>query len=108
MHFNTMWLNLLMALVGEQFAHADKINGCILARRQSDDRISLWTRSLEGPHEAQIKAEMSSALKTILNIDGAIQYYTHAALQDQSKQHFGKKGAFTKSQSAYVTRGPRK
>lgn len=99
LHVNTMWIELLMALVGEQFEHSHLITGCIFARRQTEDRIQLWTTDLSGPNEEEIKKTMAKQLRQFLNVEGAINYQTHAELQDQSRQTFGKRGTYARSQS---------
>eukprot|EP00697_Spironema_sp_BW2_P003054 gnl/Spiro4/14084_TR7561_c0_g1_i1.p1 gnl/Spiro4/14084_TR7561_c0_g1~~gnl/Spiro4/14084_TR7561_c0_g1_i1.p1 ORF type:complete len:297 (+),score=31.79 gnl/Spiro4/14084_TR7561_c0_g1_i1:128-1018(+) len=41
-----LWLNTLLALIGEMFDFADDICGAVVSlRRANNDRISLWTRS---------------------------------------------------------------
>eukprot|EP01105_Mastigella_eilhardi_P011208 TRINITY_DN2593_c0_g1_i2.p1 TRINITY_DN2593_c0_g1~~TRINITY_DN2593_c0_g1_i2.p1 ORF type:complete len:238 (+),score=62.79 TRINITY_DN2593_c0_g1_i2:119-832(+) len=42
---DTMWLNLLLACIGEQFeAYSDQINGCVVSVRKQFEHISLWTK----------------------------------------------------------------
>lgn len=101
-HMNKMWVELLMALVGEMFYESSRITGCIFQRRQAEDRIQLWTTNLSGPDEDEVKTGMAAELRRVLNIEGAVNYQTHAELQDQSKQTYGKRGTYVRSQSAYA------
>ncbi|XP_021848832.2 eukaryotic translation initiation factor-like [Spinacia oleracea] len=40
-----MWLETLMALIGEQFDEADEICGVVASARSRGDKLSLWTRN---------------------------------------------------------------
>ncbi|CAI9118075.1 OLC1v1019592C3 [Oldenlandia corymbosa var. corymbosa] len=40
-----MWLETLMALIGEQFDEADEICGVVASVRQRQDKLSLWTKT---------------------------------------------------------------
>ncbi|CAL2225335.1 unnamed protein product [Prunus armeniaca] len=42
---DTMWLETLMALIGEQFDEADEICGVVASVRQRQDKLALWTRN---------------------------------------------------------------
>lgn len=42
---DTMWLETLMALIGEQFEEADEICGVVVSVRQRQDKIALWTKN---------------------------------------------------------------
>lgn len=82
---NILWYELLMALVGEQFTDASQINGCIFQRRQREDRIQLWTRSLDGKNA--IKKLMAEEFRKFLSIDVELQYISHA--ESRSAQNGG-------------------
>ncbi|XP_019166869.1 PREDICTED: eukaryotic translation initiation factor-like [Ipomoea nil] len=42
---DTMWLETLMALIGEQFDEAEEICGVVASVRQRQDKLSLWTKN---------------------------------------------------------------
>lgn len=44
-NLETMWLETLMALVGEQFDESEDICGVVASVRRSQDKLSLWTKT---------------------------------------------------------------
>ncbi|XP_055813756.1 eukaryotic translation initiation factor [Solanum dulcamara] len=44
-NLETMWLETLMALVGEQFDESEDICGVVANVRRSQDKLSLWTKT---------------------------------------------------------------
>ncbi|KAI4345876.1 hypothetical protein L6164_012964 [Bauhinia variegata] len=44
-NLDSMWLETLMALIGEQFYEADEICGVVASVCPRQDKISLWTRT---------------------------------------------------------------
>ncbi|KAG8091894.1 hypothetical protein GUJ93_ZPchr0012g19813 [Zizania palustris] len=44
-NLETMWLETLMALIGEQFDESDEICGIVASVRQRGDKLALWTRT---------------------------------------------------------------
>ncbi|KAL9263827.1 Eukaryotic translation initiation factor isoform 4E-like protein [Drosera capensis] len=42
---DNMWLESLMALIGEQFDESEEICGVVASVRQRQDKLSLWTRN---------------------------------------------------------------
>jgi translation initiation factor 4E len=42
---DTQWLNLLLAMIGEQFEEHDEICGAVINIRNKQDRISVWTKT---------------------------------------------------------------
>ncbi|OIW07658.1 hypothetical protein TanjilG_07700 [Lupinus angustifolius] len=44
-NLDTMWLETLMALIGEQFDDAEDICGVVASVRHRQDKISLWTKT---------------------------------------------------------------
>merc|ERR1712226_519417 len=80
---NHFWMEILMAIVGEQFTDANLITGCVLQRRQKYDRIHLWTRKIDDRPEDEantIKKRMACQFREFLGVDTAsqIQYIMHA------------------------------
>lgn len=84
-HLDHFWIELLMALVGEQFGYAQYITGCVLQRRQKEDRFQLWTRGHAGDTEQDklIQRQIGRDLKTILNLaeDCELAYTKHNDLK---------------------------
>ncbi|KAI8993540.1 translation initiation factor eIF 4e-like domain-containing protein [Pilobolus umbonatus] len=46
-HINEYWLNLILAMLGEQFTYEDEICGAVVSVRKVFYRISLWIKSSE-------------------------------------------------------------
>ncbi|CAK7327308.1 unnamed protein product [Dovyalis caffra] len=44
-NLDTMWLETMMALIGEQFDEADEICGVVASVRQRQDKLALWTKT---------------------------------------------------------------
>ncbi|KAJ6318795.1 hypothetical protein OIU76_014196, partial [Salix suchowensis] len=44
-NLDTMWLETMMALIGEQFDEADEICGVVASVRQRQDKLALWTKA---------------------------------------------------------------
>ncbi|KAF3791099.1 Eukaryotic translation initiation factor isoform 4E-2 [Nymphaea thermarum] len=44
-NLESMWLETLMALIGEQFEEGDEICGVVASVRQRQDKIALWTKT---------------------------------------------------------------
>lgn len=72
-----------MALVGEQFRHSLDITGCVVKRRQKEDRIELWTRG-HGEDELrdqEIQTAIGEDLKSILGVDNELEYTKHESVK---------------------------
>ncbi|KAG9137511.1 hypothetical protein Leryth_016803 [Lithospermum erythrorhizon] len=84
-NMDNLWLETLMALIGEQFDEADDICGIVANARPRQDKLCLWTRNAS--NEA---AQMSIGRKwkEILNVDTPLTYSFH----DDSKRERGTKG----------------
>ncbi|KAE8726348.1 Eukaryotic translation initiation factor isoform 4E-2 [Hibiscus syriacus] len=44
-NLETMWLETLMALIGEQFDESDEICGVVASVRQRQNKLALWTKT---------------------------------------------------------------
>ncbi|KAK2351428.1 Eukaryotic initiation factor 4E protein [Trifolium repens] len=44
-NLHTAWLEILMALIGEQFGDSEDICGVVVSVRQWQDKFSLWTKT---------------------------------------------------------------
>jgi len=62
---NELWLETLMACIGEILDHSEYITGIVLQRRQREDRIQLWTKNA---NEEQIQMTIGQHFKKILNL----------------------------------------
>jgi len=81
-YLDTFWLELLMALVGEQFRHSLDITGCVVKRRQKEDRIELWTKGSDDfESDEVIQKEIGEDLKKILGLDNELEYTKHAVVK---------------------------
>lgn len=69
------WLELSMAMVGEQFEDVnDHICGTVVNSRQKGDKISLWTKDAEND---LVNLKIGEVFKRKLNIAGEIRYLLH-------------------------------
>ncbi|KAM1195797.1 hypothetical protein FF1_022465 [Malus domestica] len=78
-NLDTMWLETLMAMIGEQFDEADEICGVVASVRQRQDKLALWTRNA-----ANEAAQMSIGRKwkEVIDVTDKITYSFH----DDSKR----------------------
>ena len=74
---DTMWLNLLLACIGEQFADGDEICGAVVNVRAKQDKVCLWTRTAAN-EAAQVG--VAKQLKAVLDLDSAarVGFLVHA------------------------------
>ncbi|CAK9180200.1 unnamed protein product [Ilex paraguariensis] len=84
---DNMWLETLMALIGEQFDEADEICGVVASVRQRQDKLALWTKTAS--NEA---AQMSIGRKwkEIIDVADKISYNFH----DDAKKERSAKGRY--------------
>lgn len=82
-YLDTFWLELLMALVGEQFQHSMDITGCVVKRRQKEDRIELWTKGYGDDVEKDqlVQTNIGEHLRQILGLDDELEYTKHDAVK---------------------------
>ncbi|KAI4318155.1 hypothetical protein L6164_025958 [Bauhinia variegata] len=73
-NLDNMWLETLMALIGEQFDEADEICGVVASVRQKQDRISLWTKT--ATNEA-LQSSIGRKWKEIIDVNDKISYSFH-------------------------------
>nr|XP_043631134.1 eukaryotic translation initiation factor [Erigeron canadensis] len=72
--FETMWLETLMALIGEQFENADEICGVVASVRQRQDKLSIWTKN--AANEA-VQMSIGRKWKEIIDVTEKITYNFH-------------------------------
>ncbi|CAN4120661.1 unnamed protein product [Withania somnifera] len=86
-NLETMWLETLMALVGEQFDDSEDICGVVASVRRSQDKLSLWTKT--ATNEA---AQMGIGRKWKEIIDAEKIFYS---FHDDSKRERSAKSRYT-------------
>ncbi|XP_057857674.1 eukaryotic translation initiation factor 4E-2 isoform X1 [Cryptomeria japonica] len=71
---DTLWLNTLLAMIGEQFDEGDEICGAVVNVRNKQDKIALWTKNA-----ANESAQMSigKQLKEFLDYNEKMGYMFH-------------------------------
>ncbi|KAE9621960.1 putative translation Initiation factor eIF- 4e [Lupinus albus] len=87
-NLDTMWLETLMALIGEQFDDAEDICGVVASVRQRQDKLSLWTKTA-----ANEAAQMSIGRKwkEIIDVTDKITYNFH----DDARRERSSKGRYS-------------
>lgn len=65
-----IWMESLLACIGETLSFGEKINGIIVQRRQKEDRIQLWT---SGADEVDVQYSIGHHYKQLLNLDDSIK-----------------------------------
>lgn len=86
-NLDNMWLETLMALIGEQFDEADEICGVVVSVRQRQDKISLWTKTAS--NEAT-QTSIGRKWKEIIDVTDKISYSVH----DDSRRERSVKGRY--------------
>ncbi|KAL6503524.1 Eukaryotic translation initiation factor isoform 4E [Orobanche gracilis] len=66
-NLDNMWLETLLALIGEQFDDADEICGVVASVRPRQDKLSLWTKTAAN-EAAQVYIMRYSACRTLLRV----------------------------------------
>ncbi|KAA8548870.1 hypothetical protein F0562_000554 [Nyssa sinensis] len=84
-NLDTMWLETLMALIGEQFDEVGEICGVVASVRQRQDKLALWTKTAS--NEA---AQMSIGRKwkEIIDVADKITYSFHVNLNSVATSDF--------------------
>ncbi|GJP42753.1 hypothetical protein CLOM_g2288 [Closterium sp. NIES-68] len=80
--FDHVWLNVLLALIGEQFTEGADICGAVANARQNKDRVAIWTKTAS--NEA-VQMSIGRQLKEILNISDRIAFSSFADQKVSSK-----------------------
>jgi translation initiation factor 4E len=68
------WLNIVIALLGEQFTFNDDISGVVISIRKAGDRISVWTRSSD---DKDMTLKTGMEFKKILGCSERIGFQSH-------------------------------
>ncbi|MED6197375.1 Eukaryotic translation initiation factor isoform 4E [Stylosanthes scabra] len=73
-NLDSMWLDTMMALIGEQFEDAEDICGVVASVRQRQDKLSLWTKT--AANEAA-QMGIGRKWKEIIDVTDKIIYNFH-------------------------------
>ncbi|XVF66412.1 hypothetical protein PTKIN_Ptkin10aG0033300 [Pterospermum kingtungense] len=87
-NLDNMWLESLMALIGEQFDEADEICGVVASVRQRQDKLALWTKT--ATNEAA-QMGIGRKWKEIIDVNDKINYSFH----DDSRRERSAKGRYS-------------
>ncbi|KAG0741941.1 hypothetical protein G6F57_001454 [Rhizopus arrhizus] len=73
---NDYWMNLLLAVIGEQLAIEDEVCGAVVSVRKSFYRIALWTKTSKDEEQTE---KISKQLRDVLNLpeEIAIDFVPH-------------------------------
>eukprot|EP00899_Mesostigma_viride_P022592 jgi/Mesvir1/3517/Mv11993-RA.1 len=82
---NQYWLNLLLAMIGEQFTDGDEICGAVVSVRAKQDRLALWTKSASNETS---QCNVGRQLKQFLDIpdNSRIGYLVHEDAMKMEKK----------------------
>eukprot|EP00735_Rhodelphis_limneticus_P013089 TRINITY_DN65_c0_g1::TRINITY_DN65_c0_g1_i1::g.14744::m.14744 TRINITY_DN65_c0_g1::TRINITY_DN65_c0_g1_i1::g.14744 ORF type:complete len:230 (+),score=47.60,sp/Q55FE0/IF4E_DICDI/46.45/2e-52,IF4E/PF01652.13/8.9e-58 TRINITY_DN65_c0_g1_i1:89-691(+) len=71
-----LWLNIVLALIGDNFDHSEDVCGAVLSIRKNQDKISLWTKSAR---DEKTQIQNGKQLKAFLapSTPSQISYQTH-------------------------------
>jgi len=73
-HLNSIWLETLLALVGETLGDPSQINGAVVQSRRGKDKVSIWVR--DASDSAQIRA-LGLRFKSIISDRFRIRFQKH-------------------------------
>ncbi|XP_042376046.1 eukaryotic translation initiation factor 4E-1-like [Zingiber officinale] len=86
---DNLWLNTLLAMIGEQFDHGDEICGAVVNLRAKQEKISIWTK--DGLNEAA-QTSIGRQWKEHLDYNEPIGFILH---DDAKKQDRFAKSRYT-------------
>lgn len=69
-----IWLNILLACIGESFEYPDQINGAVASYRTRGDRLALWTRNHVKEEETM---SVGKHFKSLFPKAEKLQFFTH-------------------------------
>eukprot|EP00003_Mantamonas_plastica_P000917 TRINITY_DN106_c0_g3_i1.p1 TRINITY_DN106_c0_g3~~TRINITY_DN106_c0_g3_i1.p1 ORF type:complete len:258 (-),score=65.50 TRINITY_DN106_c0_g3_i1:234-1007(-) len=69
-----LWLNTLMACIGDQFIE-NEVNGCVMSIRSKGDKICLWTATGD---DEEVQMSVGQHFKNTLSVDARLCYHVHA------------------------------
>lgn len=107
-YLDTFWIEILVALVGEQLSHSMEITGVVVKRRQREDRIELWTKGRDDEElNHEIQTDIGTDLKNLLGIIDELEYTKHDTVKQMDavrragnrESSMTRKGSFTKQAS---------
>lgn len=72
---NQLWLNAILACIGEQFKLGDEICGVVLSVRKSFFRLALWTKSANNKELAEA---LGKEIKEVLELgEATVEFMPH-------------------------------
>ena len=71
---NNLWLETLLALIGEQLGDSELINGAVVQSRRGKDKVSIWVR--EGEDETEIRA-LGNRYKNVTGSQFRLRFQKH-------------------------------
>ncbi|XP_072958603.1 eukaryotic translation initiation factor [Typha angustifolia] len=83
---DTMWLDTLMALIGEQFDDSEEICGVVASVRQRQDKLALWTKTAS--NEA-VQMSIGRKWKEVVHSNDKIVYNS---FHDESRRDKSSRG----------------
>ena len=72
---NDIWLNSLLACIGESFEQEDEICGLVMSNRKAFYRVALWTRS---SNRRDVCESIGRQFKSFISYSGKIEFQSHA------------------------------
>jgi hypothetical protein len=83
---NSIWLNALLAMVGEAFEDPEEICGCVVSLRGKRNRMSLWTKTA---HNESVQKRVGRQFKEFLELPSRqkIGYQEHNAAKSGGRAY---------------------
>ena len=80
-----MWLNTLLAAIGEQFAEGDEVCGIVINIRPKQDKVCVWTRTAS---DEAAQVSIGKQLKALLDLDSSarVGFLSHADAKSMGRQ----------------------
>jgi len=81
---DTLWLHLILGVIGEEVEHSDQIRGCVCNIRQKGTRFEVWTEDYRRSEEIK---SIGRKIKELLQInDRTIAYSSFPDLKKNQKR----------------------
>ncbi|KAJ1552605.1 hypothetical protein HK405_010685 [Cladochytrium tenue] len=88
---DTLWLNTMLACIGEMYEFSEDVCGAVVSVRRHADRLSLWTADYSNSERAE---KTGAYWKQILEVSESIGYQAHAEAM-QANSSFANNDKFT-------------
>lgn len=87
---DTIWLNTVLALIGESLPHSEEICGALVSVRNGRSRVAIWTRS---SHDHALLERIGHAWKELLGMSSLrAVFQSHAEAMRPSTDSYSLKG----------------